>query len=102
MLRGTPKESEITMTSPLRGNPAVNPSATSLTKGLDKGLFVYAAAASAAGVGALALAQPAEAKIVYTPASVQFTRNLTVNLDLNQDGITDFRIRLNFLVQFSR
>jgi hypothetical protein len=72
------------------------PSATSLTKVLDKGLFAYATAASAAGVGALALAQPAEAKIVYTPASVQFTRNLTVNLDLNQDGITDFRIRLNF------
>jgi len=59
---------------------------------LDKSLFAYAAAASAAGVGMLALAQPAEAKIVYTPANTEITPKMILNLDLNHDGIADFRI----------
>jgi hypothetical protein len=49
---------------------------------------MYAIAASAAGVGVLALAQPVEAKIVYTPANVNIGLN-GVGLDLNNDGITD-------------
>jgi len=62
-----------------------------LTTALDKGLFSYATAASAAGVGMLALAQPAEAKIVYTPADIPITLNGgVVPIDLNHDGITDF------------
>jgi hypothetical protein len=52
-------------------------------------LNLYAVAAGAAGVGMLALAQPADAKIVYTPASVHIVGK--ANLDLNHDGITDFR-----------
>jgi hypothetical protein len=50
---------------------------------------MYALAASAAGVGALALAQPAEAKIVYTPAHVKLTLNQTYGIDLNHDGSPD-------------
>ena len=54
-------------------------------------LNMYAVAAGAAGVGMLALAQPSEAKIVYTPANVQIGGNVgKLNLDLNNDGITDF------------
>lgn len=56
---------------------------------LEKGLLGYAAAASAAGVSLLALTPAAEAKIVYTPANVQIIGN--VYLDLNHDGIHDFR-----------
>jgi hypothetical protein len=56
---------------------------------------MYALAANAAGLGMLALAQPAEAKIVYTPANVILHRNSVFNLDLNHDGITDFVIRNN-------
>jgi hypothetical protein len=52
-------------------------------------LNMYAVAAGAAGVGMLALAQPSEAKIIYTPANVQIVGK--VNLDLNHDGITDFQ-----------
>jgi hypothetical protein len=59
---------------------------------LDKSLFAYAAAASAAGVGMLALAQPAAAKIVYTPANTEITPKTKLNLDLNHDGIADFQI----------
>jgi hypothetical protein len=52
---------------------------------------MYALAASAAGVGALALTQPAQAKIVYTPANVDIPINGgLVQLDLNHDGINDF------------
>jgi hypothetical protein len=51
----------------------------------------YALAAAAAGVGALALAQPAEGKIVYTPAHVIIGYGGTYfyKLDLNHDGAVD-------------
>jgi hypothetical protein len=55
-------------------------------------LQAYALAAGAAGVGILALADPAEAKIVYTPAHIPIVQNGgTVELDLNHDGINDFQ-----------
>src|SRR5579863_10427884 len=54
-------------------------------------LNMYALAASAAGVGVLALAQPIEAKIVYTPADVKIGY-IPYNLDLNHDGVVDFQI----------
>jgi hypothetical protein len=59
-------------------------------------LNMYALAASAAGVGVLTLAQPAEAKIVYTPAHKQIAPNHTIPLDLNHDGKTDFSIHDSF------
>jgi hypothetical protein len=55
-------------------------------------LNMYALAASAAGVGMLAVAQPAEAKVVYTPAHHVILRGSHFALDLNHDGITDFYI----------
>jgi hypothetical protein len=51
----------------------------------------YALAASAAGVGLLALAQPVEAKIIYTPAHIGIGLG-SAYLDLNHDGINDFSI----------
>jgi hypothetical protein len=53
---------------------------------------MYALAASAAGVGVLALAPPAEAKIMYTKAHVKIETDKPFNLDLNHDGITDFKL----------
>jgi hypothetical protein len=55
-------------------------------------LNMYALAASAAGVGLLALASPAEAKIVYTHAHQVIGPNHSYNVDLNHDKITDFTI----------
>jgi hypothetical protein len=55
-------------------------------------LNLYALAATAAGVGALALAQPAEAKIVYTKAHKWLAPNSSFPLDLNHDGIVDFKL----------
>jgi hypothetical protein len=61
---------------------------------LDKSLLAYAAAASAAGVGMLAVAQPAQAKIVYTPGNVSIIENgALLALDLNNDGTADFEFK---------
>jgi len=57
---------------------------------LDRRLTAYALAAGAAGVGMLALAQPAAGKIVYTKAHKVINPNSLVHLDLNHDGIADF------------
>jgi hypothetical protein len=64
-----------------------------LSATLDKGLLAYASAATAAGVGLLALTQPAEAKIVYTPANVSIVPNNKIPLDLNHDGVADFSFK---------
>ncbi len=58
-------------------------------------LNLYALAASAAGVGLLALSQPAEAQIVFTPAHVRLPTNQDFFLDLNNDGISDFKFRVS-------
>jgi hypothetical protein len=55
---------------------------------------MYALAASAVGVGMLALGQPVEAKIVYTPADKWLPLNENFYLDLNHDGVNDFRFGL--------
>jgi hypothetical protein len=49
----------------------------------------YALVAGAAGVGMLALTQPSQAKIVYTPAHITVPTNTLVPLDLNHDGVND-------------
>src|SRR5579859_632022 len=59
---------------------------------LEHKLTAYFAAATAAGAGALALAQPAEANVVYTPADVTIGPNSPLALDLNHDGLNDFTI----------
>jgi hypothetical protein len=61
-----------------------------LSESMHRQLSAYALAASAAGVGILACSQPAEAKIVYTPAHIRV--NGVLNLDLNHDGVVDFNI----------
>jgi hypothetical protein len=68
--------------------PARTPS--NLSESVQQRLNMYALAATAAGVGMLALTRPAEAKIVYTPAHVSISQNSTIPLDLNHDGINDF------------
>lgn len=64
-----------------------------LSKSLNHRLSEYTLVAAAAGVGALALAQPVEAKIIYTPAHHRFSENgQRYALDLNHDGFGDFWI----------
>jgi hypothetical protein len=60
-----------------------------LSATLDKGLSAYAIAAGAAGIGLLAAAQCAEAKIIYTKAHINIPLG-TTNLYLTRDGHADF------------
>jgi len=59
----------------------------------DHRLSAYALAATAAGVGVLALALPVEGEIVYTKANKHIVANTTAHLDLNHDGIPDFDLK---------
>jgi len=74
--------------------PARAPS--QLSESLHQRLNSYALAASAAGVGVLALALPAEARIVYTPAHIRISPNTEVSVDFNHDGVPDLNIRNSF------
>ena len=61
---------------------------------------MYTLAASAAGVGMLALAHSAEAKIIYTKAHVVLgaRSNMRYDLDVNHDGWKDFTFSHFFTV----
>jgi hypothetical protein len=72
-----------------------------LSPRLEQRLSAYAMAATAAGVGVLSLTQPAQARIVYTPAHQRIKVNRGVfHIDLNHDGIPDFGLK-NFHSQSS-
>jgi hypothetical protein len=59
---------------------------------LDNQLKSYAIAAGATGVALLALAQPSAAEVIYKPAHAPIpSRYFPTYLDINGDGIPDFR-----------
>ena len=66
-----------------------------LADSLHRQLSSYALAASAAGVGIIALTQAAEARIVYTPANVNLRKGF--GLDLTRDGSDDFVFKYGIL-----
>ena len=70
-------------------SPASRRTPRELSESLLQQLSAYAIAATSAGVGMLALAGSAQAKIVYTPANKRIV-NGTI-LDLNHDHKADFR-----------
>jgi hypothetical protein len=55
-------------------------------------LNMYALAATAAGIGMLALARPAEAKVIYTKTHLVIAGAEHYYLDLNHDKVTDFTL----------
>lgn len=65
---------------------------TNLSESVRQQLKMYALAASAAGVGTLALPQPGEAKIVYTKTHRVIGLGQHYYLDLNHDRMADFRL----------
>jgi hypothetical protein len=67
-----------------------------LSDPVQRRLNSYALAAGAAGVGVLALAQTAQARIIYTAAHKQLPINKPFYLDLNHDRINDFNFFLGF------
>jgi hypothetical protein len=63
-----------------------------LSESVHRLLNMYTLAASGAGISLLAFVQPAEARIVYTKVHQVIGPGGSYKLDLNQDGITDFKI----------
>jgi hypothetical protein len=61
-----------------------------LSESTQRRLGMYALSATATGVGILAMAQPADAKIIYTPAHAKALFGQPLPVDLNHDGIVDF------------
>jgi hypothetical protein len=88
------------MTRPELQSGAKTP--TVLSTKLNKSLAAYVAVASAAGVGMLAGAKPAEAEVVYTPANTPLLINTPVALDLNNDGTVDFELSNNYLAGLAK
>jgi hypothetical protein len=64
-----------------------------LSRPLHRDLSAYALAAGTAGVSVLALAQPADGQVVYTPAHEIIGSNGQMLIDFNHDGTTDIIIR---------
>src|SRR5579864_6807541 len=64
-----------------------------LSEAVHKQLNAYGLAAGAAGVSLLVLANPVEAKIVYTKTHKVIGSNGIYSLDLNHDGTVDFLIQ---------
>jgi hypothetical protein len=72
-----------------------------LSTTLDKKFIAYAAAVGTTCVGALAMPQAAEAKVIYTPANRTILFDGKSILDLNNDHIADFVFTANGLGNFS-
>jgi hypothetical protein len=86
-----PIVSESNVSQSILSQPAFSDSVFS--KSIHAQLNMYALAASAAGVGLLALAAPAQAEVVYTPANQVIGHNGVYALDVNHDGTVDFLIQ---------
>ncbi|MGD0986963.1 MAG: hypothetical protein ABR874_04075 [Candidatus Sulfotelmatobacter sp.] len=69
-------------------------SAQQLSQSILNNVNAYALAAGAAGVSLLALAQPAAAEVVFTPAHGNIPIDKYISVDLNHDGTPDFRFFL--------
>jgi hypothetical protein len=67
-----------------------------LSESIHRQLDMYAVAAGTAGVGLLALAPSAEARIIYTPADVNLQFHNPFPLDLNHDGKIDMYLVLSY------
>jgi hypothetical protein len=77
----------------MRHSPQRRQTPAELPESLHQRLNSYALAASVAGVGMLALARSAEAKIVYRAAHRVINPHDSFRLDLNHDGVTDFTFK---------
>lgn len=69
---------------------------TALPRSTHQRLNSYALAASAAGVGVLALAAASQAKVVYTETHQVTRARVPLYIDLNHDGIKDFALRTTY------
>jgi hypothetical protein len=57
------------------------------------------AIATTLALGLLAVSWPAEAQIVHTHTNITIGPNASYNLDLNNDGVTDFTITIEEVIE---
>jgi hypothetical protein len=69
--------------------PSAKPLKEATDNDINHRLSLYTAAAVAAGVGVLALAQPAKGEVIVTTKKIQIDDG-PVYVDLNNDGVSDF------------
>jgi hypothetical protein len=69
--------------------------AAPISSTLEKHLATYMMVAAATGVGILALAQPAEAEIVYTATNQVLNGRDQVTVDFDNNGVTDMSFHLS-------
>jgi len=69
-----------------------------MKKSLRQQVSRLAFAAALAGAGLLAMARPAAAQIIYTHSDITIGWNSSYNLDVNNDGVTDFTITSQDLI----
>jgi hypothetical protein len=74
--------------NPMKSRHSQNLSAERLAL-LEKRMIAYTLGAT----GALAVAQPANASIVFTKTNQTISSGMVLNIDLNKDGIPDFTLR---------
>jgi hypothetical protein len=67
-----------------------------ISDSLNRQLNTYAQVAAAAGVSVLALAGASEAEVVYTETHQVTHSGFPLYIDLNHDGINDFRLRSTY------
>jgi hypothetical protein len=79
----------------MKRSPQSHKTASNLSESIHQQLNMYALSAGAAGVSLMALAQPSEAKIVYTAANKKFV-NHSFAIDLNHDGKNDFVFQFRY------
>ncbi len=76
----------------MKSSPRPARAASPLSATLHNHLNAYALGATAAGVTLLAATQPARAEIVFTPVNGQIANGERLSLDLNHDGVVDFKL----------
>jgi|SRR5580692_509960 hypothetical protein len=74
-------------------NPRIPSKLTCKSFKLERQLNLYALAATAAGVGMLALTQPAASEIIYTKTNRVISPKTTFHLDVNHDGVADIDLK---------
>lgn len=84
----------------------MSPTINSLPENLNRQINLYSVAATAAGVGMLALAQPATGTIVITNKTIpiplcNFLSPCPVTIDFNNDGIADVQFLLTYYPEHS-
>jgi hypothetical protein len=80
-------------------NPKKIRDAAQVSASMEKQLLAYAVSATAAAVAVLSMGQLAQSKIIYTPAHKLLPNHKLFYLDLNHDGINDFKLSLSFSTQ---